>query len=174
MRSDTDLVKAVLSGQRDHYKELVSRYERAALATATAVLRDRHGAEDAAQEAFVIAFVRLADLRKPKAFGGWLLRIVRNEAIRLARRERRIEPLDETIAEKASSSNELLDEQSAAVVDAVMRLSEAERLPVMLKYFDGLSVSQIAQATGSPVGTVTVRLSRARKRLRRWLREVGS
>ncbi len=174
MRSDTDLVNAVLSGRRDHYTELVNRYERAALATATAVLRDCHSAEDAAQEAFVIAYLQLAKLRKPKAFGGWLLKIVRNEAIRIARRQRNVELLDETSAEQVSDRNDQLDEQSTAVVDAVMRLPERQRIPVMLKYFDGLSVSQIAQMTDSPVGTVTVRLSRARKRLRRWLGEVRS
>ncbi len=173
VKSDAELVAAIRNGRREDYAELVRRYERAVLATAMSVLGDRQDGEDAAQEAFLIAYLRVSDLRRPKAFGGWLLRIARNEAIRMARGRKNLKPLDRH-CELAARRDGQLDERCAAVVAGVMRLSERQRVVVMLKYFDGLSVSQIAKATGHPVGTVTVRLARARKRLRKWMQEVRS
>ena len=88
MISDAELVRAVKSGERRLYGDLVARYERAVKAAALHVLSNYHDAQDAAQEAFVIAYQRLGELREEGAFGGWLLRIAHNEALRLARRPR--------------------------------------------------------------------------------------
>ena len=80
MRSDAELVNAVLAGERESFATLVSRYERAVLAETLAVLRDYHRAQDVAQEAFVAAFERLAGLPEPRAFGSRLLQIARRRA----------------------------------------------------------------------------------------------
>src|SRR3954451_7677694 len=89
MQTDAEIVRAVLSGDREACAALVARHERAVWATAWRVLRDDHAAADAGQEAFLRAFHRLGDLRRPEDFGVWLLRIARREAIRLARRRAR-------------------------------------------------------------------------------------
>src|SRR5262249_57094256 len=88
-RADEEIVRAVLRGDREAFALLVSRHERAVWATAWRVLRDNHAAADAGQEAFLQAFRRLGDLRRPEQFGVWVLRIARREAIRLARRRGR-------------------------------------------------------------------------------------
>jgi len=69
----------------------------------------------------------------------------------------------------APHRNGELDEASRALLAAVDRLPEQERVVVMLNYFSGQPVSAIAQMTGRPIGTVTVQLTRARARLRTWL-----
>ena len=78
--------KVLESEAREAFGELVKRYQKAAIAYAYAVLRNHAGAEDAAQAAFLTAWLRRADLREPKAFGGWLRTIVRTECSRISRR----------------------------------------------------------------------------------------
>lgn len=164
---DADLVRATLAGDRTAFDALTRRYERSALAAARAVLRDRHAAEDAAQAGFLTAYSRLADLRDPAAFGGWLLRIVRNAAVREAGKVRAtVPPTGEAAADAAD-----LGEDSRQLLAAVTALPEAEAQVVMLYYFDGRTVPELAALLGRPVGTVTKQLSRAYARLRTRLEE---
>ena len=86
VQADAELVKAALKGQRQAFAELVKRYERAVRAVAMNVLADSHAAEDVAQDCFVIAYQKLSELRKPEAFGYWLLKIARREASDLLHR----------------------------------------------------------------------------------------
>ncbi len=168
MQADAEAVRAVLGGDREAFAVLVARHERAVWATAWRVLRDDHAAADAGQEAFLQAFRRLAALRRPERFGAWLLRITRREAVRLARRRSRLalRALDEAEAEPAARPTTWLSDDAAALLAAVARLPEHERLVVVLHYLDGRSVAEVATALGRPVGTVTKQLSRALERLR--------
>ncbi len=77
MNADAEIVRLVLQGDRESYAALVARHEKAVWATAWRILRDEHVASDIAQDAFVQAFHRLQDLRRPEHFGVWLLRITR-------------------------------------------------------------------------------------------------
>ncbi|HEX4613627.1 MAG TPA: sigma-70 family RNA polymerase sigma factor [Urbifossiella sp.] len=163
---DADLVRATLSGDRRAFGELVRRYQTGACAAARAVVRDRHAAEDAAQEAFLTAFARLADLRDPAAFGGWLLRIARQKAARIGEKVRAAVPVPDTAADAPGP-----DDRGHALLAAVMALPEAEAQVVVLHYFDDHPVPVVAAMLGRPVGTVTKQLSRAYARLRVTLAE---
>lgn len=169
MKSDAEIVRAVVAGDRDAFATLVARHERGAWATAWRVLRDDHGALDTVQEAFLQAFRRLDGLREPACFGVWLLQITRREAVRTARR-RRLAPTC-AFGEGGGPMQPLtvdtrLDDGDAILLDAVARLPESERLVVVQFYLEGRSVAEVAGALGRPVGTVTKQLSRAVRRLR--------
>ncbi len=172
MQADAEIVRAVLRGDRGAFAALVARHERAVWATAWRVLRDDHAAADAGQEAFLQAFRRLGELRRPEQFGVWLLRIARRKAIRLARRRARdpILSVDESDAGPprgdADGRATRLSADSEELLAAVAGLPEHERLAVALRYLDGLPVAEVAAALGRPVGTVTKQLSRALERLR--------
>lgn len=163
--TDAELVKAVLAGNQAAYGDLIRRYERSVRAAALAVLGDFHAAEDATQETFVVAYQKLDALMRPAAFGAWVLRIARRQALRAARKRRATETLDPDVAVNAAH-NGRLDEESEGLLAAVAALPKHERRVVMLHYFDGHSVADIAAMCGRPVGTVTKQLSRARERLR--------
>jgi RNA polymerase sigma-70 factor (ECF subfamily) len=164
---DAELVQTTLSGDRQAFGELTRRYQRAACAAAWSVLRDRHAAEDAAQEALLTAYARLGDLRDHAAFGGWLLRIARQKATRIAERTHTTVPVPDSAGPDAPD----LGDESRRVLAAVMTLSEAESQVVILHYFDGHPVSTVAAMLGRSVGTVTKQLSRAYERLRSTLKE---
>jgi len=138
--SDTEVVEAVLSGERSAFAVLVQRYEHAVCAAAMNVLHDGHMAEDAAQDAFVIAYEKLAALRDSSAFGTWILKIVRRQAIRLARRRSQRMPLDQTGNAGLQGSDGRMDEASEQLLAAVTRLPTHERRVLMLKHFDGHNV----------------------------------
>lgn len=166
MRSDAELVGAVLAGDREAFADLVRRYERAARAVAVDVVGDHHAAQDAAQEAFIAAYEKLGSLRDGAVFGSWMLKIVRNHALNWVRRRSRQPALELLRDPPACGQDGRLEQASQRLLAAVTRLPEHERVVVMLRYFDGHGVRAIAEMTGRPVGTVTTQLSRARDRLR--------
>ena len=169
MQTDAELVKAVLSGDKHVFAELVRRYERLVRAVALEVLGDYHSATDVAQDAFVRAYERLVELRKPESFGPWLMKITRRCALDSVQRKSKETLLDTKIAAAIENPNGRLDEEKHRLLAAVVKLPKAERQVVMLRYFGENSVNEVAEILGRKVGTVTKQLSRARVRLRKIL-----
>ncbi len=77
-----------LARRLEAFGQIVQRFQDMAYGCAYAVLGDFHLAQDAAQEAFLTAYRRLADLRQPRAFPPWLRRIVLSQCSRITRRKR--------------------------------------------------------------------------------------
>jgi RNA polymerase sigma factor (sigma-70 family) len=166
VQSDSELVNAVLDGNKEAFAILVKRYERPVRAVALAVVGDHHLATDVSQDAFVKAYEALAELRKPGAFGPWLMKITRRCALNFVRRDPKEAQLEPAVAGILESPDGQLDEHKQTLLAAVVRLPEAERQVVMLRCFVGHSVKDVAGIVGRSVGTVTKQLSRAHKRLR--------
>jgi len=173
MPSTEELVKAAKAGQTAAFAELVRRYERVAIVTAYSVVGDFHSAQDAAQEAFIIAYQKLSGLRDAESFGPWLLRIVRHRAVR-HKRSRKIESVDTDCIQLDATNSPDWMEPYREVVQQIARLPEHERIVTVMRYVDGRPVKEIVDLTGRPVGTITKQLSRAIERLRNWLVEVRS
>ena len=171
MQSDAELVNAVLGGDKQAFAVLVKRYERPVRAIALDVLGDYHLASDISQDAFVTAYENLPGLRKPVAFGAWLMKITRRRAIDWARRKRDEAPLESVVPPTIHNPNGQLDEEKQWLLAAVKKLPQGERQVIMLRYFAGNSIKDVAEILSRSVGTVTKQLSRAHKRLRKLLRE---
>ncbi len=169
--SDAELVKEVLDGSKDAFAELVRRYQRPAKATALHILGHYHSAEDAAQEAFVRAYRQLSRLSKPDAFGPWLLKIVHRCALDMADKKRPDVSLDAAGQLPAHQGNGRLDADKEQLLKLVMQLGKSEQQVVLLRYFGGHTVSQIAEIAGRSVGTVTKQLSRAHHHLRNQIKD---
>lgn len=169
MQTDAELVKAVLNGEKCVFAELVRRYERPVRAVALDVLGDYHMATDVSQDAFVRAYERLARLRRPEAFGQWLMKITRRCALDSVRRKTREARLKIKINSTLENPNGQLDEDKQRLLAAVVKLPKGEKQVVMLHYFGENSVNDVAEILGRNVGTVTKQLSRARTRLRKIL-----
>ena len=89
-KPDTELVKAAVSGDAYGFTELCRRYYPAMVAIAHSILGDRHLAEDAAQQAFAKAAVKLPQLKKENQFVSWMAVICRNVAKDIARRTEKL------------------------------------------------------------------------------------
>ncbi|HEX7949089.1 MAG TPA: sigma-70 family RNA polymerase sigma factor [Candidatus Limnocylindrales bacterium] len=138
------------------------------------ILGDVHESEDAAQEAFVIAFRSLSAWRGDGPFGAWLTRIAVRIALRRAQRRRDVTWIDPTDpaagidlpggSDPAITS--LRAERAATIRSAVGRLDEPYREVIALRFFGELSLEEIAVQTGRPLGTVKTHLRRGLIRLR--------
>jgi RNA polymerase sigma-70 factor (ECF subfamily) len=164
MQSTEQLVELAKGGQREAIAVLVERYERAAVAAAWGILGDFHLAQDVTQDSFVTAFRQLSQLRSGKTFGSWLMTSVRRNAVRMKGRQRETTvdlPLAETVMQPEGWMVAFQE-----TLPMLVELPPQEYEVVGLRYLNGLSVSQIAEETGRPIGTVTKQLSRAIARLR--------
>jgi len=142
-----------------------------AFACAFAVLGDAYLAQDTAQEAFVVAWQKLAQLREPAAFPGWFKRIVLTQCNRLTRCKRlQLVPLDagaNTVnADPGPHSSAERQELVTKVLQAINALPENERLVTTLFYVDGYTQADIGEFLEVPVSTVNKRLYSARQRLK--------
>ena len=171
---ENELVDRARSGDVGAYEQLVRRYQDLAIRTAYVISRSAADAQDAAQEAFVKAFYALGRFRAGEAFRPWVLRIVSNEAKNRRRSVNRRERLTVRLAQDRGSGDAapspetaaLGREEREALLGAIERLSEPERLVVIYRYLLELSEAETARALAIRPGTVKSRLSRALGRLR--------
>jgi RNA polymerase sigma-70 factor, ECF subfamily len=172
-RPDAALVAAARDGEAEAFAQLVHRYRRAAYSVALGVLGRHEDAEDAAQEAFLVALERLDECRDTERFAGWFMTIVRTRSLNLVRREslRVGEPLplqigsEEPGPHEAAEKSELRRRLSAALV----QLTEVQRQVVLLHDMEGWKHREIAERLEMPSGTVRSHLHFARRRLRELL-----
>jgi RNA polymerase sigma-70 factor (ECF subfamily) len=162
-----DLVRAARDGDVEAFGEVVRRTQAPSVMAARALIGDRHEAEDAVQDAYLIAFSRLRDLRDPTRFRAWFATILTRLA--LARRRRpsppRLGDAQERVPARPAADHARLD----ALQRAVDRLPDRYRAPVALHYLAGLSYREVAEVLSIPEKRVKSRLHDARARLRRRL-----
>jgi RNA polymerase sigma-70 factor (ECF subfamily) len=165
------LVQRARRGDREAFGELVDRYRDMVYGFAYHLTSDFEDARDLTQEAFVRAYVRLAQLREPARFPGWLRQIVtnlrRSEARRPVVQTLPLEDADE-VAVKPSGVKEV----ELTVRQALLSLRECDRLVLTLHYVDGYTQPEIGQFLDTPPEVVKTRLARARARLRKELVEM--
>lgn len=174
--SDETLVLLTLAGNDCAYEALVKRHEKSARAAAYAVIHNPHIAEDAAQDAFCAAWIRLNMLREPDKFGAWVGRIARNCAANMAERFRNylsIEDLEYLPEQRDSSFDPeemlLSKEESDLVQKSLERLPDRAKQVVYLHYYKDMDVEEISSALGVSAGTVKWQLHDGRKRMRKEL-----
>ena len=166
--------RASIREQHAAFAMLVERFEEMTLTSALGACEDVESARDACQEAFLLAWRKLPTLRDPEAFGGWLKRLVRTQCARARHRATPAESRGSGILETHEFSCDTAEfvgrrEVQALVRTAVMSLPPAEREAVMLFYFLGESLRDVARALGVTVGSAGKRIYNARLRLRRGL-----
>lgn len=172
--TDADLVSRVLAGEQAAFEQLVRRHFRACQAVAMARLGDRDEAEDVCQDAFVSAYERLADCRRPDRFAHWLLRIVRNRALRrIARLAVRRAVGLERAAEQSTGATPEDDlrrvELRRQLLSALGGLRPVQREVVLLHDHEGHAHREIAERLGISEAMSRRHLSDARSALRRSL-----
>ncbi len=164
-------VTAAQQGDLTAFTAVVHRFEDMAVGYAYALLGDRDAAQDAAQEAFIEAYLCLKGLRQPYAFPAWLRRIVLKQCDRITRKAAVVTvPLEEAAELPAAEPGplEALQRQEVrqTVLSAVRSLPEHERTTTTLFYINGYSLTEIGGFLEVPVGTVKRRLHSARQKLK--------
>ena len=166
---DRDLVEAARNGDREAYVDLIRARTDRLFAIAQRILRDIDRAEDALQDALVIAWRDLRGLRDPDRFDAWLQRLLINVCIAQAARERRrtanlrVLPVDDGPA----APDDLLTIGDRDQLDrGFRRLPPEQRAILVLHHFMGYQPSEIAETLGIPPGTARSRLHHAHRAMR--------
>jgi|SRR5687768_15997336 len=169
--SDNELVHACLMGSRQAFDQLVERHQRQVYLLCYRFTGNHEDATELAQDVFVRAYRGLASFKGGAAFRTWLYRIGVNQCLnRLARRPRRVEPLDE--ARAAQTADEpadrvlLREERAARVRRAIAQLPEKQRATLILRAYHDLPHEEIARVLGGSVSAAKTNLHHALKRLR--------
>lgn len=167
---ETGLIEKSRLGDRSAFGELVYHYQQSVVHVVYRMCSDLDLAEDAAQEAFLRAWLHLDSFQPGTSIRNWLYRIAINVALDKLRREHGT-PLDIELVEAAdpadSPETELVHkERSQRVQQAILSLSEPIRAVLVLREYGGLSYQEIANSLDIPIGTVMSRLNYARNSLR--------
>ena len=162
------------AGDDAAFSELVRRRQAWLRSLLRRLTRDVALADDIAQQAFILAWRKLAQLRTPGAFGGWL----RSLAVNLWLQDRRTlrEPLLEDAAHGGGAAPAAIGTDPSTAIDLdrlLASLKPAERLGVVLCHAEGMSHAEISSLTGWPLGTVKSHIARGTARLRARLDEEG-
>lgn len=157
-------------GDTEVYGELVKEYSDAAFATALAILGNREDARDITQDAFVMAYEMLPDLRDPGKFACWLKRIISGLSKNFLRDRQRRVAVHTAAAQHAAEvvqgplAHAAEREEDAAVYRQVQALPERHRTVVIMKYLEGMRYDDIASFLDISVRSVKM-LSMEAKRL---------
>jgi RNA polymerase sigma-70 factor (ECF subfamily) len=168
--AEAALVERATRGDRDAWGALVRAHLPRALARARRVLRNDRDAEDAVQDAFLLALKAIDRLDPGRTFWPWLARIIVNRSIDLAeaRRVRLASPLTDDERDRALDPSQVTEEHD--LVERVRAIARAmpprQRLIVELHDIEDWSVAEIAALTGSSAATVRWHLHMGRRTLR--------
>lgn len=163
-----DLVIQAQHGDADAFCVLAAGAMDRLHGVAYRILRDADSADDATQQALIAAWDHLRSLRDPDRFDAWTYRLVVHAACHEARRDRTRRDLVHQLGRDDEADADARD----AVADrdelecAFATLSPEHRAVLTLRYYADLSLAQIAEVLGIPIGTVGSRLHHATRRMR--------
>lgn len=167
-------IQQALRGDRSAFGQLVQAYERPVYNLSYRMLGDPAEAEDAAQETFVRAYTKLATYQPERKFVNWLLSIASHYCIDRLRKSQRApqvsleDPLPpQWLTSDVPQPDQVVSKQQSMDLVRKMldRLPDVYRAAVILRYWYGLSYSEMADAMNTTESAIKSRLHRARRML---------
>jgi RNA polymerase sigma-70 factor, ECF subfamily len=166
-RTDAELAADCLGGDREAFGELVQRHQNSVYNLAWRKTGNTAEADDLAQEAFIRAFERLHQYKPEYSFRNWVMGICANLSRNRFRGRMRREAAEREHLDRAALDEARPDEDGRreALDRALMDLPETMRVPIVMKYMEGLSIEEIARALRIGLSAVKMRLARGRQEL---------
>jgi RNA polymerase sigma-70 factor (ECF subfamily) len=158
-----ELVVAVQGGSRAAFGGLYERFHRVVHAVAPARV-PACDAGDVVQDVFADVWIKIAGLREPAAFPGWILAMTRNRTTDVARRRRPVDAASDLAGDLAIAPPPRLE--AAAALRAIRDLPDTYREALIMRLVEDLSGPEIAAHTGMTPDSVRVHLHRGMKLLR--------
>jgi RNA polymerase sigma-70 factor (ECF subfamily) len=178
---DGRVIEACQQGDRAAFQLLFETYKDRVFSIAVySSGGDRAVADDVTQQIFLKLFTAIRQFRGESEFTTWLYRLVVNACLDERRRRRRLLPWGDTVAMRNPGEKKPQEKQYArlevaeAVRAAIGELKPKFRLPILLKYIEGLSYEEIASVMGCSKGTVASRLNRGHRQLAKRLSHLNN
>jgi len=176
---DTDKVRKARQGDSNAFLELIQERKDDIYKLAYTYVKNREDALGVLHDVVYKAFISLKKLKSPEFFNTWLIRITVNCCIDHMKKSKKIASFEikydnpEALEQIAGNSQDYENLVSSIdLFNAIDKLSIEQRTVVVLKYYQDLTLSQVAEVLACPVGTVKTRLNKALSCLRRELKEV--
>jgi RNA polymerase sigma-70 factor (ECF subfamily) len=176
--SDADISRGCRQNDPQAWRQLIQNYTPLVYRIAYRMLKDTLAAEDVSQEVFmnVHRFITSHDPTRP--LGPWLARITYNTSLKRLAKSTKVAQQEQAMDQNVMADNIQITpeyqvqhlQRSEIIVTALNRLPAQDRALVIMRYREGFSDTEIAEATRLPVGTVKTKLFRARKKLKRFLK----
>lgn len=178
-----DLAERFRNGDDAALDELVEAYGVRLKAYHRAMVRSEELAEELTQETFLRAYQYRHQLRESSRLEGWLFSMARHMALREAGRarhrlERSVDPevlgtMDEADPGRDARDGYLQEQQHRLLEEALASLEPKRRDLMALRYFSELSLAEIAEIQGMPLGSVGTTIGRSLESLKRWFERKG-
>lgn len=172
MNQEEKAIRLCQRGDQDQFRIIVELYNSRLYKTALFTTHNPATAQDAVQETFIRGWKRIRKFKPGTNLGAWLTRILVNYLID-EHRKRRIETthLDSALntphPDGSAYKPILKDEESKQLLGHIAELPIDQRVPLVMRYFDGMALSEISEVTGWRLGTVKSRLNWGVNKLRK-------
>lgn len=164
-------VKKAIGGDQEALLFLIKQEKEKLYRTAYSYVRNEADALDIFQKTVLIAIESIHQLREPKYFSTWLMRICINASIRVLKEQKKVilmnEPNRNSFSMDTEKSAEKLD-----LLDAIFKLDEKYKTILILRYYEDLTFQQIAELLDEPIGTVKSKGKRALSKIKHLLKGV--
>ncbi|AJC24846.1 MULTISPECIES: sigma-70 family RNA polymerase sigma factor [Bacillus] len=160
------LIKKAKKGDAAAFEKLITAHQETLYKTAYLYLHHKEDTLDAVQETVYKAFLHIAQLKEPKYFKTWLIRILLHTIFAMRKKHGDVIPFEPQHDTRAENKN---IEEYIDLRNALETLDEHIQLTIQLYYFQDFSIAMIAEQTGMAEGTVKTHLHRARKALKQEL-----
>ena len=164
--TDEQVIEKVRDTDKDLYVLIIGRYQKKLLRYANILLKDDAKAVDVVQSSFIKAFINLNSFNVKHKFGSWIYQIVHNEALNLIKKYPGETPLLDDIDFKSDEDieeNFIKSETKVVVEKCLKKIPLLYSEPLTLYYIDSKSYEEISDILRIPMGTVAIRISRAKK-----------
>lgn len=178
MRSDEELMRAYLDGEKAAIALLLTRRRDWMWSVARKTVRDATIAEDAVQEAMTAVFRKAHTFRSESKVSTWMYMIVQNACIDLLRKESVRPQLSESDESTASESHSFAEQSDTKILitQALATLPDDQRIALTMTIMEGYSIDEVATIAGVAPGTIKSRCSRGKEALAAYLngRDLGN
>lgn len=165
------LVEALQARQEGALEAVISKTEKPCFHLALSILKDPELAKDALQESYFVVYRRISQLNEPAAFKSWLFRIVKRSCHDIIRKRDReletdLQQRDDLVAESDSAPTDpgKLVTRQEHLRSIFRKLPDIDREAIALREIASLSYEEMGRVLSIPIGTVRLRLAKARKR----------
>ncbi len=166
MKSDRELIELANQGDSEAFETLYYRYRNWVYRLAWRFTGNRADALDVLQETFAYLLGKFPGFELTAAMTTFLYPVVRNTSIRVRRKNRRFTSDDESLNELAAPASQETEHSRSELAAVLKALPESQREALLMRFIDGMSLQEIADALDIPLGTVKSRLHHALQTLR--------
>lgn len=168
---DEGIVKKAIKGDEKAFLTLINNCKENIYRIAYAYVKNEELALDIVQETVCNAYASIEKLREPKYFNTWITRIAINESKKVYNKNKKIIYLEDKELQNNIGSKVEDNDERMYILDAINKLKDKHKEVIILKYFDDMTINEIANVLDMPIGTVKTYLNKGLETLREYMKK---